>query len=341
MEITHQYQMGQLIGEGAQGKVFEVRQKTSGRSCVLKLFPNENHAAQKEVAILGEFGGNHIPYLIDCGVFSGGYGIVMEYAKGQSLEEHLKKNGILPREQAVSIALQIGAVLKAFHGHVPRIVYGDLNPKNILVTEKGEVTLVDFGAVLFGGERNEAVFGTMSYLSSKEEYLDPHRDVYALGVLMYEMLTGLSPTEGVTANKADVHHLPKQLRETMQKATRLNRTMSYESMIDMYEDLKKCNEETETEGRHRRRKGKRKKRKECYYIMDMKRLWETGGGTMLLVLGLLFGIGLFVFGGKTEPEREDYRVETVRVTTGYSLLGQGAEKPGKGAAIIKEIKRGP
>jgi eukaryotic-like serine/threonine-protein kinase len=210
--IDGRYEVLSVIGEGGMGSVYEVRHKALGKRFALK-------ALRKDLALDGEIAARFIqeartaaavshPGLVEITDFgrldSGQVYFVMELLEGQSLAALLRNSGPLPAARGLEIVRQIAHALKAAHD--ASIVHRDLKPDNIHVGrsdgERDRVKIVDFGlAKVIGASRltsSGMVFGTPHYMSPEQaagEVVDHRADIYALGVVMYEMFTGKVPFE--------------------------------------------------------------------------------------------------------------------------------------------------
>ncbi len=142
-----------------------------------------------------------LPSLYDYFYEDGYWYMVMDYIPGQTLTAYLRQQGPLPPLEALSYALQLCDVFDYLHRQTPSIVYRDLKPSNVLITPDGTLMLVDFGIARYfkEGQSNDTTdFGSPGY-ASPEQYLaegqtDGRSDLYSLGVLLYEMVTGQRPT---------------------------------------------------------------------------------------------------------------------------------------------------
>ena len=211
--IDGRYAIEGILGEGGMGTVYRARHTTLGRALALKVLRTDLaeetelaarflQEAQATAAIkhpnivsITDFGRlpDQRPYF------------VMELLSGRTLAALLKAGGALPARQATRIAMSIAAGLEA--AHAARVVHRDLKPENVfLIDDEGkELRIVDFGAALvMGGSRltkQGIVFGTPHYMSPEQaggKPVDHRADVYALGIILYEMLTGRVPFEGDT-----------------------------------------------------------------------------------------------------------------------------------------------
>jgi serine/threonine-protein kinase len=210
--VDGRYEVLSVIGEGGMGTVYEVRHRALGKRFALK-------ALRKDLALDGEIAARFIqeartaavvshPGLVEITDFgrldSGQVYFVMELLSGQSLAALLRSGGPLPAARGLSIVRQLVHALKAAHD--ANIVHRDLKPDNIHVS-RGDadadlVKIVDFGlAKVIGSSkltRSGMVFGTPHYMSPEQaagELVDHRADIYALGIVMYEMFTGKVPFE--------------------------------------------------------------------------------------------------------------------------------------------------
>ncbi|MEI9940445.1 MAG: serine/threonine-protein kinase [Pseudomonadota bacterium] len=210
--VDDRYEIGTVIGEGGMGVVYAARHRTLGKRFALK-------ALRKDLATDREIAARFMqeartaasvshPGLVEITDFgklpSGQPFFVMELLEGQSLAQLIRRGGPIPAARALGIIRQIADALGAAHDR--SIVHRDLKPDNIHISprtgEKDHVTIVDFGlAKVIGASRLTRagmVFGTPHYMSPEQAQGDPtdHRaDIYALGVVMYEMFTGRVPFE--------------------------------------------------------------------------------------------------------------------------------------------------
>ena len=264
--MNEKYIKKDLLGKGGRAAVWLVENK-------------DKREAEREKEILRRFGGKGVPYLIDYMENEKGAGVVMEYVEGKSLRTLLEEKRIFSEEETTELIMKAAKILAVFHKQVPRIIYGDLKPENIMVTPEGEVCFIDFGSVLYEGEKERRVYGTREYLPPSEgEKISAYRDTYGLGVVLYEMLTGSVLSKGIACKKADVSHLSKDCRRIMQKAVKIHETEGYADGGEMYEDLKEAMENMHKEKKRRKRHMFRRKNKnrKNYFICDLKRMVHTG-----------------------------------------------------------------
>lgn len=127
--------------------------------------------------------------------------LIMEYVDGITLRQYLLENGAMSENQAAKRIMEIIDILRVLHSAKPTIIYRDLKPENIMLTNSGELKLIDFGAAFkndYGRERKEGAFGTKGYSAPelwRGTVATVESDVYSLGAILHEMLTGDSPLE--------------------------------------------------------------------------------------------------------------------------------------------------
>jgi uncharacterized repeat protein (TIGR02543 family) len=218
-----QYRIEEKIGSGAMGVVYRARQESLNRAVALKLLPShlalEEHALarfQREAKAIARIAHPNIVQVIDIGEDNGRHYIAMEFIEGRTLEQFLKDAGPMPVRDAVYVAAQVAAALGA--AHVQGIIHRDVKPSNILITDKLFAKLTDFGvaALSEGGDDNRltmtmAAVGTPYYMSPEQvrgrDALDGASDVYAAGVLLYEMLAGRHPFADSTPTEAMIQQV--------------------------------------------------------------------------------------------------------------------------------------
>jgi len=205
------WMLTRLIGRGGMGRVYEARGGMMNRKVALKVL-NEDLATDpsfvkrfhREAKLLSSLSHPHIVDVIDRGEDNARLWFAMDYVRGESLRK-LMDRGPLTAERASGIAMQIAAALAYAHGK--DIIHRDLKPENVLLDENGGVHLVDFGlSRLVGAKadlattrltRTDVILGTYEYMAPEQRRgdrkLDGRSDVFALGVIFYEMLTGGLP----------------------------------------------------------------------------------------------------------------------------------------------------
>ena len=228
------YLVTQKLGEGGMGSVYLAEHPSIGKKVALKVLHSEFSTNQEvaarffhEAKAVNDIGHPNIVDIVDFGIIQAGTGreqlvyFIMEYLAGLTLSQLIRAEAPLPPERALTIALQVADALAA--SHKCGIVHRDLKPDNIILMQRGRerdfVKLLDFGiAKLTGGSamgshrtRTGIVMGTPAYMSPEQcegrDSVDQRTDIYALGIVMYEMLTGRVPFVGSGYGEILVQHL--------------------------------------------------------------------------------------------------------------------------------------
>jgi WD40 repeat protein/DNA-binding SARP family transcriptional activator len=213
------YRLLEQVGEGAFGIVYRATQPQIGREVAIKAVPPElaNHPDfvrrfEREAQIVARLEHPHIVPLYDYWREPDAAYLVMRFLRGGSVEQLLLEKEPIEPERAASILDQVAAALSAAHRQ--GVVHRDVKPGNVLLDEEGNAYLTDFGVALDVGspERSSGTMirGTPEYLSPEQVRLDPvspRTDVYALGIVAYEMLTGVHPFPETSLTALFDHHL--------------------------------------------------------------------------------------------------------------------------------------
>jgi serine/threonine-protein kinase len=224
------FELRRRLGKGGMAEVFLARDLQLDRPVAVKvLFPefatDPNFVARfrREAQAAANLNHANIVSVYDWGQEHGTYFIVMEYVDGTSLADMLRTGGALTVDQATDVATDVAAALG--HAHGAGMLHRDIKPGNILITPTGNVKVADWGigramdaAVEDNLTQTGAVMGTATYFSPEQAQglpLDNRSDLYALGVVMYEMLTGRPPFQGdspVAIAYKHVQEAPRPLR---------------------------------------------------------------------------------------------------------------------------------
>src|SRR5947207_3807596 len=222
--IDGRYQIISRVASGGMGEVFRAHDAVLGREVAIKVlhphlagdrgFVDRFRREARAAAIL-----NHpsIVGVYDWGTADDTYFMVMEFVRGTNLRALLAEHGRLAPAQVVEVALPVLAALDHAHGH--GIVHRDIKPENILISQDGVVKVADFGlarayADSYISQAEGTVTGTVQYLAPEQiqgEPADPRTDLYALGVVMFELLTGSPPFTGETSLAIAYKHLSEEI----------------------------------------------------------------------------------------------------------------------------------
>jgi len=261
--LDGRYHVLERIAAGGMGEVFRAHDAVLAREVAVKVLHRSLSSDQgfverfrREARAAATLNHPNIVAVYDWGAVDGIYYMVMEYVRGRSVRELLNAGGRLAPAQAADILRQTLAALE--HAHAKGIVHRDLKPENILITTDGVVKLTDLGlARAFADAKNTragAVTGTVQYLAPEQirgEPADPRSDLYSLGIVAYELLTGELPYTGETPMAIAYKHLsdrvPKPSRSAPEvgadldgfvaSATDPNRELRPESAAEMRIDL--------------------------------------------------------------------------------------------------------
>ncbi len=200
------YIIEDLLGEGGMGKIYLAREELTERRVAIKML---NPALVKddefvrrfvsEARILSGLLNPHIVALYNFFRYSGTFFMVLEFANGETLKSLIRKVGLLPEERSLKILSRIAAGLR--YAHSKNVIHRDIKPSNIIVNNKDEIKITDFGIAKIMGDLSLTLagtkLGTVLYMSPEQvladKEIDHRSDIYSLGVSFYEMLTGKLP----------------------------------------------------------------------------------------------------------------------------------------------------
>ncbi len=220
--IGDRYELLEPIGRGGMATIYRARDQRMGRLVAVKILremyssdPKFVLRFQREARAVSALAHPNIVQVFDYGKSEDQYFIVMELVEGIDLRKYLRANGILDLRRAVVIAHDVALALGAAHRR--GIVHRDVKPQNILVNDEALVKLTDFGIATFYRDVNSErltttgmTLGTVQYYAPEQaqgEVVQPAADVYALGVVLYEMLVGHPPFDGDTPVAIAVRHI--------------------------------------------------------------------------------------------------------------------------------------
>jgi eukaryotic-like serine/threonine-protein kinase len=223
-QIGGRYRIIQRLGGGGMGVVYQAEDMLLGRDVAIKVLRTHlaedesfRHRFEREGRSAAGLSHPNIVQVYDVGETPEGVPyLVMEYVSGPTLEKILRERGALPEREAVDIAAQVAAALAEAHRR--GVVHRDIKPLNILVRPDGTVKVADFGiARAQSGAtlvNTGTIVGSAHYVSPEQArggYVDEKTDVYSLGVVLYEMLTGRTPFQGDTAVAVALKHLQEEV----------------------------------------------------------------------------------------------------------------------------------
>ena len=237
MERIGEYLIRRLVGEGGMGKVFEAEERLSKRRVALKVLRPELARSQEarrlfmgEMTILAHLDHPNVVRCLACSEIDGELVMALELLEGRTLREVLLDRGRLAWAEAVDVVVQMASGLRAAHRQEPPIVHRDLKPENVIVLDSGQVKVMDFGIakVLEALSRSTThSVGTLQYMSPEQidaAGVDARSDLYALGLVFYELLAGRAPFESASPREllnmqctAEPPPLPDEVRTSLPK----------------------------------------------------------------------------------------------------------------------------
>ncbi|MBI9018237.1 MAG: serine/threonine protein kinase [Phycisphaerae bacterium] len=220
------FQILEKLGSGAMATVFKAKQVSLDRMVAIKVLPNRLSENPEYVARFYKEGKaaamlNHrnIVQAIDVGEAGGYHYFVMEYVKGKTVYDDLSKNKVYKESDALDITIQIAEALA--HAHAKNLIHRDVKPKNVMLTEDGIAKLADMGLAREMSDMEAAqqeagrAYGTPYYIAPEqirgEIDIDARADIYALGAMLYHMITGKVPFDAPTPSAVMHKHLKQQL----------------------------------------------------------------------------------------------------------------------------------
>jgi serine/threonine protein kinase len=260
-----EYRIVDKLGEGGMGEVYRAVHTKIGRTVAVKLMshavanPEFFNRFLNEARIQANLHHPNIVTLYDFCEFDGRPCIIMEYIEGQTLADLIRSRGALPRSEAVPIFRAIVDALS--HVHSQGIIHRDIKSNNVKVTNTGEVKLLDFGIAKSGSSpaltMTGAFIGTLQYISPEQfagGIADARSDIWALGVLLYEMTTGRLPFEAdsigglyekinaaaYTPPSALNSQMPRELEPVIGRCLRRNPSERYQTARDLLVDLERA-----------------------------------------------------------------------------------------------------
>ena len=274
--INDRYEILKLIGEGGMANVYLARDTILDRRVAVKVLRGDLagdekfvRRFQREALSASSLSHPNIVEIYDVGEDDGNFYIVMEYIEGKTLKQLIKKRGVLSLPETMDIMLQLLDALKSAHDSY--IIHRDIKPQNIMIKDSGLVKITDFGIAM---ALNSAQLTQTNSVMGSVHYLPPEQasgkgstirsDIYSLGILMFEMLTGRVPFRGDSAVEIALKHMkeplpsvrelnpvvPQSVENIILKAAAKNPKNRYHDVREMADDIKTClDEDRENEER--------------------------------------------------------------------------------------------
>ena len=268
-KINNRYEIIKSIGEGGMANVYLANDKILDRKVAVKVLRGDLSSDEKfirrfqrEALSVSNLSHPNIVEVYDVGEEDGEYYIVMEYIDGKTLKQLLKKREYLTLTEVIDIMTQLTDGIA--HAHESYIIHRDIKPQNIMIEDDGRIKITDFGIAMALNAtqltQTNSVMGSVHYLPPEQasgKGATVKSDIYSMGILMYELLTGTVPFKGDNAVEIALKHMkdkipsirkqdpsiPQSVENILLKATAKNPRNRYDSAKEMHEDLLHCLEE--------------------------------------------------------------------------------------------------
>jgi len=268
--LANRYNLTELVDTGGSSfiyKAVDTKNNSVVAAKILKPELNDNpeftERFKKEAQVALRLKHANIIRAFDSGLDFDKYYIIMDYIDGKTLKHIININHALPVKFVVSVVKKLCLALE--YAHQKGFIHRDIKPHNIMIDMEGEPYIADFGIAKkispaiseIEIKEEENVMGSVHYFSPEQargEKVDKRSDIYSLGIVLYEMLTGQVPFDGETSVEIALKHLnqpmpdivdktgeiPESVNRIIQKATQKDKEMRYKSVFSMYEDLTRC-----------------------------------------------------------------------------------------------------
>ena len=262
-KLDGRYELLELIGVGGMADIYKAKDITEDRIVAVKILKTEFVGSEdfirrfrnesKAIALLSH---QNIVKIYDVGFTDKLQFIVMEYIDGITLTDYIAKQGVLKWKDVVHFTMQILKALQ--HAHDRGIVHRDIKPQNVMLLNDGTIKVMDFGIARFNRETDKTVsekaIGSVHYISPEQargDVTDERSDIYSVGVMMYEMLTGKKPFDGdspvsialmhmqsAAKKMSDINNaIPEGLEEITEKAMQKEPSKRYQTAGEMIRDI--------------------------------------------------------------------------------------------------------
>jgi len=272
--LAKRYNLTELVDTGGSSVIYKAVDTKTNAVVAAKILkpelagnPEFIDRFKKEVQVALRLKHANIIRAFDAGLDGHQYYIIMDFINGKTLKHIITINKALPVKFVVNVAKKLTLALE--YAHVKGFIHRDIKPHNIMIDMEGEPYIADFGIAkkitqTSGAIEEENVMGSVHYFSPEQargEKVDKRSDIYSLGIVLYEMLTGHVPFDGETSVEIALKHLnqpmpdivdktgeiPASINRIIQKATQKNKEMRYKSAFAMFEDLNRCLNEKDGE----------------------------------------------------------------------------------------------
>jgi len=330
-KINDRYQIIRTIGEGGMANVYLAHDLILDRDVAVKILRGDLaddekfvRRFQREAIAASSLSHPNIVEMYDVGEDDGKYYIVMEYVEGKTLKSLVKKRGGLTLPEVIDIMTQLTSAISCAHDS--NIIHRDIKPQNVLIKEDGIVKITDFGIAMALNSneltQTNSVMGSVHYLPPEQangKGATVKSDIYSLGIVMFELLTGKVPFKGENAVEIAIKQMknqipsvcninsliPQSVENIILKACAKNPKNRYNTVVEMYQDIETClDEERTNEKRHVYRYSELDDLEETKELTNIKQLTKKTteleeieedeenkrSNKVLVVLGIIVGI---------------------------------------------------
>src|ERR671931_1608300 len=236
--ISDRFRLEEKIGAGGMSTVYRAYDPTLERWVAIKLMhrdistdPDQLERFRREARAVARLNHPHLVTVIDAGEDEGTPYIVFEYIEGETLKDRIRRLGRLPVAEAVAYAIEIGRALSSAHSH--RLVHRDVKPQNVLIDPDGRAKVTDFGIARSmeakGLTATGRVLGTTDYVSPEQalgHQVTEQSDIYSLGIVLYEMLTGEVPFKADTQVAVAMKHVREPLPDVQRRRPEISAALA-------------------------------------------------------------------------------------------------------------------
>src|SRR3954469_6716855 len=273
--LSDRYELEELVGTGGMSSVFRAHDRLLDRKVALKIlheqYTSDDEYVERfrhEARAVAALSHPNTLRVIDRGEHEGRQFIVFEYVAGENLKRLIERRGPAPVATSLELAMQIGRGLS--FAHQQGLVHRDVKPQNVLLNGDGQAKVTDFGIarsldVQHGMTQTGTVLGTSDYIAPEQaqgQRVDEHTDVYSLGVVLYELLTGEVPFPGENFVAVAMRHINEEppsvrakrpdvsprLDAAIQRAMAKDPQARFQTMADFCRELEACLAELQSQG---------------------------------------------------------------------------------------------
>lgn len=264
MLLSDRYEILEKIGSGGMSDVYKARCHKLNRLVAIKILKQEYSTDKNfvtkfwaEAQSAARLAHPNIVNVYDVGNDQGIYYIVMELVEGVTLKKYIEKKGKLEIRESIGIAMQVCQGMEAAHDQ--KIIHRDIKPQNIIISRDGKVKVTDFGIARAASTQtiSSNAMGSVHYISPEQArggYCDERSDIYSMGIVMYEMLTGVVPFEGESTVQVALMHIqsemvpprkyepmiPVSLEKIIMKCTQKKPEARYSGVAALIADLRRA-----------------------------------------------------------------------------------------------------